>query len=87
MNCLDELTNVTGTTGQPSGKNKVGSIPLSLYIYPKWIKDLSMEKKKTIQFLEETTGEIFFNFGMENVFLVMTHNTDPIKSKLINKTF
>lgn len=24
---------------------------------------------------------------MENVFLVMTHNTDPIKSKLINKTF
>ena len=51
-------------------------------MHSKRSKDLYTKNKAT-QVLEETTGKIIYNFGMENVFLIVGQNIDTIKGKLI----
>lgn len=53
---------------------------LILHIHSKWTEDLNM-KTKTIQVLEETTGEILYNFRIENVFLITIWNIRQYKRK------
>ena len=52
-------------------------------INSKWFEDLNV-RHDTIKFLEENTGEIFFNVNCSNIFLDHSPKAKEIKAK-INK--
>ena len=67
------------------GKKRKSDFFFSPYIRinPKWIRKLNVQNK-TLQVMEENTGEFLCNVGIGKDFLAMTQNSDTTNKKVTN---